>query len=342
MATSWTLQIVAAFCVVLACRSVRVDSDDGDADDYEAKSATSTTTTDPTPKYLKKFIEAADADVVKVVPEGFKALTVSPFKCTNENREPCLAGEPVDALCRRNTTCDKPWKEKHKGPWMPCCKKIALMQLLVWFNNAVGPIDVDGNGFWWAINGGTLLGSLRNEDVVDWTTDVDVIIPKAYEKFVQEKLEASIKDADSAYGWTVEDSEGQEDVRRLNFQNENAVMDVFFLHEFQNSDRADAKRVFSSSGDSAFSAAWLLPTPSIPNRTEIEAGNTKPCVKYWEDAFPITWLFPLKYCTIQGKQFPCQQQSEKLLEFNYGAEWKKPDGLKPKGRVHADCEGKKQ
>jgi hypothetical protein len=304
---------------------VRVDEDNDD--DYYAR-----------PKNFGKFLKAADDDVLKAFPKD--AIKVSPFTCTNENREPCHKGEAVDKACNRNVTCEKPWREKHKGPWMPCCKKLAMFELLVWFHNAVGPVDVDGNGFWYSINGGTLLGSLRNEDIVDWTTDVDVIVPKEYEKFVEKALKKAIKGADAKYGFTVDDGKGQEDTRRLNFGSNNAIMDVFFAHEFQNSDRAVATRAYKSKSTSAFSGSWLLPTPSIPNRTEIESGKTKPCVKYWEDAFPITWLFPLKMCTIQGKEFPCIQKAEDMMAFNYGKDWKTPDGKKPEGRVAADCDKK--
>jgi len=211
-----------------------------------------------------------------------------------------------------------------------CCKKFALFELMVWFNNAMGKVDDDGNGFWWALNGGTLLGSLRSEDVIDWTTDLDVIVPKEYEELVTKRLKAGMEKADKAYGFSITTSTDQKDTRRMNFDNSGALIDIFFAHGYNEGDEKNAREVFKNNDTrGGMGTGHVLPLTNVANRTMQESGKAPPCIKYWGDTFPGKWLFPLRRCMIQGTEFPCIKESEEMLKFNYGENWKTPDGAKP-------------
>lgn len=264
-----------------------------------------------------------------------KVLTASPFVCTNENRAMCKEGDKDVTKCVRGGNCDLGvFKEKAEGPWMPCCKKYCMFELLVWFNNVVGPVDEDGNAFWYALNGGTLIGSLRNEDIVDWTTDLDVILPKEYDEYVTNALQDAIKDNDTdpTFKFFVSTSAAQQDTRRLNLENSCATIDVFFAHGYNASDMAEAKEVHKNEGGDqrgAFGTHMELPNKGVPNRSVQESGTGPPCVKYWGDTFPGKWLFPLSKCVIQGKEFPCMAENDKFLEYTYGKTWKEPEAMKP-------------
>jgi hypothetical protein len=279
---------------------------------------------------MDKFKQQSDDEMRKVTDNP---KLVSQFKCDNANRAPCASQEEaVDAPCERGKRCNIGlFKEKHQGPWMSCCQKFAQYEILTFLANAFGSVDPDGESFWWSIISGTLLGSMRKEDIIDWTTDIDIIVPKQYEVNVMKRIRDAIDKVDASYKWKLTGSKQQKDVRRISLGNAGSVIDIFFAHGYHENDQQNTKKVYDHPAEKrgVYGMDELLPDAHVSTKAEIDAGTGQPCVKFWEYAIPSQWIFPLQNCTIQGNDFPCINSRDEYAKFIYGAEWKKPDGKKP-------------
>jgi len=80
------------------------------------------------------------------------------------------------ACGRASPRCVWSYKDRVSGPWMPCCEKRQYHELLRWFHNVVQ--SHIGDEFWYALVYGTLLGSTRQGEMIDWDTDLDIAVPK--------------------------------------------------------------------------------------------------------------------------------------------------------------------
>jgi len=117
------------------------------------------------------------------------------YQCDEVNRAPC-------SVCgRESPRCDYHLFEgKIEGPWIPCCEKMELMKMLAWFNDIVQPhIDTKGNGFWYSLAFGSLLGSTRSGDMIDWDTDIDIAVPKDHLSWLTTLLQERVADVDPPY-----------------------------------------------------------------------------------------------------------------------------------------------
>lgn len=288
---------------------------------------------------MVSFIKAADEQMTQAAPKGFEPILVSNFQCANENRAPCQSGDAVDAPCIRGKKCElNLYKEKHEGPWMNCCQKFCFFETLTWLANALGHVDTEGNGFWWSIISGTLLGSMRNKNLIDWTSDVDIIVPKEFEEQVLTKLRAAIKVVDPVYKFKITESDAQKDVRRISLGNACTAVDIFIAHGFHDDDVHKAVDVHNNKKDKrgVYGMSMLLPNSHVPTNAELDEGTGPPCVKFWEYAIPSKWIFPLQQCEIQGSFFPCINDTLEYVKFIYGEQWKEPEAQKPKKTV-ANC-----
>jgi len=154
--------------------------------------------------------------------------------------------------------------------------------LLRWFHNVVK--SHIGDEFWYALVDGTLLGSARNGDMIDWDTDMDVAVPTERMSWLQKLLEEAAAQEDPPYYLSLDAFGSDTHTLRLHMSRVNtAHMDI-----------------------------W----PS--------EGLDQECVKLGPVVFPNFGFFPLQNCTFGNRQFPCSKNKEKFLEFQYGEDWYSP------------------
>jgi len=294
-------------------------------------------------KNTSEYAKQEDDMLRSLALPGRTPMLMSPFKCEHlERRGTCHKGDTEHA-CWRGQVCDfNQWKGHNTGDLgglLPCCVKLAMFELLLWFHNVVGDVDIHGNGFWYAIVSGTLLGAQRDKDLIDWDTDIDVAIPIKYKDWLFKRLSEFADRMDPDYMFKVIPSENIADTRRFNLQYHGTVMDIMFVHSFHEDHKKETVVYPEAKGDGRYE----LSHTDVPNETAWEdADETRPpCVKAYEDAFPGKWLFPLKQCELQGRFFPCIQESEKLLEQVYGSGWRHEGNYTPASSLSPECKAPK-
>lgn len=174
---------------------------------------------------------------------------------------------------------------------MPCCEKRNLYEMLVFFHNTVHEhIDVHGKGFWYSLVFGTMIGSLRNADLVDWDEDIDIVVPKAHMPWLIGKLQDAAKKSTPPY----------------------ILKGPSMYH-----DLAPMYRLQLSQANDAHIDIWV--------GDHFDTDHPPPCVLIGTIAYPTAISFPLQKCNIQGSSFPCFAEGSKYLEYKYGKDWKVPD-----------------
>lgn len=223
---------------------------------------------------------------------------VAKFQCVDQNRAPCWtkSDQFLSWLWERKHSCSRkrPRCKKHlfegkvNGPWIPCCEKHNLFELLVWFHNVVRDhIDSRGHGFWYSIAFGTLLASVRDGDLIDWDTDIDVVVPSEKLPWLQQLLQSAADLEDPPYSLSQNEYRGVTVLRLLLSDTNQAHMDIWAADGFD---------------------------PRDP----------RPCVRMGRELYPAFSAFPLQPCRLQKVVFPCFAESLMHLELQYGRDsWKR-------------------
>jgi len=171
--------------------------------------------------------------------------------------------------------------------------------MLTWFHTRVQPhIDTKADGFWYSLAFGTLLGSARNGDTIDWDGDIDLAVPQGKIAWLHQFLQDAAVKEDPPYVVRMDEFCGQDldhpvpcvPVLRLMMSAVNqAHIDIW-------------SAVFDSQGLPMSLSEGASPTITHP-------------VKITDGAFP------LQECALGRKQFPCFAQKDKFLENWYGDAW---------------------
>lgn len=108
------------------------------------------------------------------------------FVCTQEDRRAECKPEnsTIDHGCGRNQVrCDGDQFESSnikKGKFIPCCEKENLLKILEFVDRTLcGKVE-------YSIMFGTLLAAVREQDLIDWDTDIDVIAHDSDRKTLEE------------------------------------------------------------------------------------------------------------------------------------------------------------
>lgn len=124
------------------------------------------------------------------------------FECSDKNRAPCRKGATAQNDCtRRAERCDCDLFEgKLDGPWIPCCEKRSLFEMLQWFDNLVAPhVNRGGEGFWYSIIYGTAIAAVRDQALIDWDTDIDIAVPKEKKSWLLNLIRDKVHTVDPPY-----------------------------------------------------------------------------------------------------------------------------------------------
>jgi len=200
------------------------------------------------------------------------------YKCEDANRIQC-------SQCGREyPRCDYAlYQDKIEGPWMPCCEKSEFIKLLGWFDDVVKPhIDINGKDFWYSIIYGSLLGSARKGDMIDWDTDIDIAVPKNRMSWLEKLLQERVADANPPYYVSASEAHGVPVVRLQMSKTNEAHIDIW-----------DAEG--------------------------LEAGEA--CARVGFHTSSSYKAFPLEMCPLGNSQFPCFRQKDLWLNSWYGSGW---------------------
>lgn len=246
-------------------------------------------------KLQMNVLKAGDEDF-EVGVANRSAEGILDYQCSDTNRAQCpplwggawgASKASSAAIAAANETygrahprCDYTlFKNKVQGPWIPCCEKQQFHLMLQWYHDVVQ--SHIGDEFWYALVDGTLLGAVRDGDMIDWDTDMDIAVPKESMSWLRPLLEEAAAKEDPPYylSWDVIDS-GTHPLRLHMSKDNTAHVDI-----------------------------W----PS--------EGLNQTCVKIGPTASPNFGFFPLQNCTLGNSQFPCPNNAEKFLEYWYGDNW---------------------
>ena len=206
-------------------------------------------------------------------------------------------------VCAHNDfrCCDRPKCsvaidcKRNKKDNVPCCGDV-LYNDMQQFTRLFKEIYQSSSFF---IFYGTLLGSVRNSDIVPWETDIDIVIER------------------SIYDWQLLD---EDNVRRFN-----KAGFLVFQDNLGGLRRACRRTKSSSQGGE-------LDGPD-------KEGNWAPYIDlYWHETIgnevsvlgPSQYnsydsMFPLRYCNIRQSRYPCPNDAPKVLSSLYGENWRVPD-----------------
>jgi len=171
------------------------------------------------------------------------------------------------------------FQDKVSGPWMPCCEKRQFHEVLRWFNNVVQ--SHIGDEFWYALVYGTLLGSARAGEMIDYDTDIDIAVPSGSISWLEGLLKEEGAKEDPPYSVSLDSLHG--------------------IH---------AIRLHMSLANTAHIDIW--PTEGL-DQALVNVGGRAP--------IPNFQFFPLQQCTFGQRQFPCPNNKEKFLKHWYGDSW---------------------
>lgn len=228
-------------------------------------------------------------------------LATSTFTCSETNRALCHLGDTANNqnCSRSQPRCD--WDlfwNKLDGPYVPCCEKRHLFDLFVWFRNLIDANKYSNPDFWYSPSHGTLLASQRDNDLINYDTDIDIVVPYEHVCWLDRLIRQQVGSVDPPYGW----SGSGETNSRLYASAENEVhIDIWYAH-----------------GSQPLNG-------SRPERFSIKDDNYP-----FYDEVLTSWFFPLqdKRCCLQQECFSCPRNPEALLDHWFPTGWRKPGILK--------------
>jgi len=177
--------------------------------------------------------------------------------------------------------------------------------MLTWFHNRVEP-HMNTDGFWYSLAFGTLLGSARDGDMMDWDEDMDIAVPQDKIPWLMQLLKDAAMEEHPPYDVTSDSYSGQSSVDNIGGVRVETV---------------PVMRLHMSSVNDAHIDIWpavgfASPFPSTMTETPVQVGIR---------TSPNYGAFPLQKCKLGNKEFPCFGQKEKFLENWYGDTWTQVD-----------------
>eukprot|EP00929_Paragymnodinium_shiwhaense_P074143 TRINITY_DN37919_c0_g1_i3.p1 TRINITY_DN37919_c0_g1~~TRINITY_DN37919_c0_g1_i3.p1 ORF type:complete len:562 (+),score=117.61 TRINITY_DN37919_c0_g1_i3:136-1821(+) len=283
-----------------AAVAMRAKNHMGPNEDQKAMDAFSADRVESVDKLLKEVTHPAELSLADNYAMGSVMHwdDIQAYKCDPQNRAPCQKGkDDKDTCSRKQARCDSDlFEAKIEGPWIPCCEKQNLFALLVWFNNVMRKYVVSsGSGFWFSLVSGTLLGSVRSADIVDWDTDIDIVIPAEFESWLKLILREHIAESGMRPRYEL----------RGPYPDYNAPLRLYLGQE-----------------NHAHIDIW---TSDVLFFNDDGTDAAKPaCMKIGNDVLPQFHMFPLKQCKIQQAILPCFADSAAYLDWVYGKGWRAP------------------
>eukprot|EP00929_Paragymnodinium_shiwhaense_P004529 TRINITY_DN10553_c0_g1_i2.p1 TRINITY_DN10553_c0_g1~~TRINITY_DN10553_c0_g1_i2.p1 ORF type:complete len:522 (+),score=127.15 TRINITY_DN10553_c0_g1_i2:61-1626(+) len=202
------------------------------------------------PETVKEFKEACGGGI----------QPANEFHCSKERRAPCSKTGSDGRGCGRNDTrCDPMFESSNAdtGQWIPCCEKNHLLNILEYVDRVLcGRVE-------YSIGYGTLLAAIREHDLIDWDTDIDVWVHEEDKKMT----EALFKDTPEEFVTSFSQSKGEP--MRVFWGAKNEIhADVFFIHS------PEGNCVYDTPDTSWFKKEWLQ-KPFL-GKCEIQ-GRSFPC-----------------------------------------------------------------
>jgi hypothetical protein len=117
------------------------------------------------------------------------------FQCNQSRRAQCkLSNDTEDRGCARNQTrCNSDLSDKD-GDWIPCCEKQNLLQIVEFIDRVLcGHVS-------YTLAYGSLLAGVRERDLIDWDTDVDIIVNERDMEITKRLFKAHPEDFDIGTG----------------------------------------------------------------------------------------------------------------------------------------------
>eukprot|EP00929_Paragymnodinium_shiwhaense_P112254 TRINITY_DN80519_c0_g1_i1.p1 TRINITY_DN80519_c0_g1~~TRINITY_DN80519_c0_g1_i1.p1 ORF type:complete len:549 (+),score=159.76 TRINITY_DN80519_c0_g1_i1:85-1731(+) len=182
----------------------------------------------------KPCTEGCGSTTTTKAPEEFRAdscgggsVSEPKWQCTHKDRRAkCKKdGDSEDRGCGRNQSrCDGDLFEDSRsdsGNFIPCCEKHNLQKILQFVDKTLcGKVQ-------YSIMYGTLLAAIRDSDLIDWDTDIDIVIWEGEDKTKAQELLA-----ENAGDFYFSKSEDVGDTAKIYWGDKNNIhADIFFLQE---------------------------------------------------------------------------------------------------------------
>lgn len=165
---------------------------------------------------------------------------------------------------------------------------------------------------YWLCNG-TLLGIIRDKKLIPWDVDIDLGV--LHENFSKDQAVSWF----TRYGFELYDyGEGSD---YITFKKYNAKVDINIYKE----------------ENGQYYSLWIIPNYSlirriinrlfmVANRTKLFRISLLGASSYSKEGYsiPVKYLLPLKSVEFYNKELSVPNESEKLLEWTYGADWQIP------------------
>jgi len=171
--------------------------------------------------------------------------------------------------------------------------------MLTWFHTRVQPhIDTKPDGFWYSLVFGTLLGSARNGDMIDWDTDMDIAVPQEKIAWLHKLLQDAAEKEEGLPRYTAKLNKYCGQVHHGTFHHVPCVPVLRLAMSAVNDAHID---IWGAVFDSEFQT---VASQKITHPIKITNG-----------------AFPLQECPLGRGKFPCFAQKDKFLENWYGDVW---------------------
>jgi hypothetical protein len=161
----------------------------------------------------------------------------------------------------------------------------------------------------WVCNG-TLLGIIRDGQLIPWDTDLDIGVPSEFNNI---ELYQSFLD----HGLTLFDEGQGSDYITFDFRG--IRVDLNFFHEVEHG--------------KALETLWLVPKPGAVNRLFFRLQRVLPLPRKFQSLFSrkegyrslTKDLYPIQTISALGMEIPVPKHPDKVLSFTYGESWRVPN-----------------
>eukprot|EP00927_Polykrikos_kofoidii_P062633 TRINITY_DN57437_c0_g1_i1.p1 TRINITY_DN57437_c0_g1~~TRINITY_DN57437_c0_g1_i1.p1 ORF type:complete len:393 (+),score=12.39 TRINITY_DN57437_c0_g1_i1:118-1179(+) len=219
------------------------------------------------------------------------------YSCSQKNRAYCHENDTgPDMNCTRNDErCV--WARNVDGPYIPCCEKTHMFEMLVWFRNLIQKHGHENPNFWWIPVYGTLLAMYRDCDLIDWDTDVDIAVPYDQVDWLDALLKAHTSEASPPYSFW---GRGEKMARLYLSEIDTAHIDIWYA---LNGTDAGPNGTFA-----------VMMTEGYEGHNDgLDSSNV----------FPISDM-DSKECCLQHECFPCPAKVTPLLDKWWPTGWGVP------------------
>jgi hypothetical protein len=161
----------------------------------------------------------------------------------------------------------------------------------------------------WVCNG-TLLGIIRDGQLIPWDTDLDIGVPSEFNNI---ELYQSFLD----FGLTLADEGHGSDFIMFDFSG--IRVDLNFFHEVEHGE--------------ALETLWIVPKPGIINRLFFRLQRVLSLPRKFQSLFSrregyrclTKDLYPIQSIAALGMEIPVPKHPDKVLSFTYGESWQVPN-----------------